>query len=233
MATTAKGFPYPVTGDGRPHIDQAMALLAARVEAVLAALTDAEITALAGVDLWDGRLAYQTNTGAARLWKGLYEYQSGLPGWEPIAPSALSTPYTPVMTVPGGTAPNVGTDGNIAGFYWQFGDLIFGRLRFLWGTAANGATVGSGASWNVTLPIAAGASAVAGTVLGMWRSFRSAVEVGSPDARWGAIRIVDSTHVKFTSDIRALASADAEGPNSHAVGQSNSILGGNFRYRRT
>jgi hypothetical protein len=30
MAITAKGFPYPVSADGRPHIDQALAALADR-----------------------------------------------------------------------------------------------------------------------------------------------------------------------------------------------------------
>lgn len=75
MATTAKGFPYPVGGDAPDGPTQIHALATA-VDAApgISLLTYAAINALAGGDLWDGRRVYQTNTGTNRPVKGEYTY---------------------------------------------------------------------------------------------------------------------------------------------------------------
>src|SRR5262249_27668417 len=71
--TTTKNLPYPTSGDGRPHIDQALANLAAKIDLILPTLTDAQIGLLAGADLYDGEFEFQSNAGAgARKWRGLY-----------------------------------------------------------------------------------------------------------------------------------------------------------------
>lgn len=87
MATTAKGYPYPVGGDAPDGPTQIQAL-ATEIDAApgIAPLTYAAINALAGGDLWDGRRVYQTNTGTNRPIKGEYVY-NGV-NWRPpwVAP---------------------------------------------------------------------------------------------------------------------------------------------------
>lgn len=83
MGTTAKGFYYPDLTDP-PDGPAQIALLAAGVDAMpgIALKTYAEINALTGAALWEGRLVYQTNTGPNRPNQGIYEWNGlywGLP----------------------------------------------------------------------------------------------------------------------------------------------------------
>jgi hypothetical protein len=150
MPTTAKGFPVPVD-PVRPHIDLALADLAARIEQVLSTATDAELALLAGVDLWDGRYLMQTDVGAVRKWRGLYEYQTTGAFWRPMIPLSALTTFTPVLTATG-TDPNLGVGATARGWYGRLGRLVIGRGSLQQG-GASGYSVGSG-TWLVSLPVA-------------------------------------------------------------------------------
>jgi hypothetical protein len=75
LATTAKGYRYPVGGDSPDGATQ-IKNLADDVDATpgVATFTYAQINALAGGSLWEGRMVYQTDTGTNRPREGLYAY---------------------------------------------------------------------------------------------------------------------------------------------------------------
>jgi hypothetical protein len=188
MAATAKGFPYPVSGDGRPHIDQAIEALAARVEAVLSILSDAELALLAGVDLWDGRLAMQSNAGSVRKWRGLYEYRTSPAGWKPLVPVGALATFTPAITR-ATTNPTLGTGPTQAGRYSQLGGLIIGRGSIQYGS---GSTAGTGTVF-LSLPVAAATAQL--PVIGRATYFGGIV--GTPNTTVAALELVTSTTAKM------------------------------------
>lgn len=221
MAATAKGLPYPVSGDGRPHMDQALGALAARIEEILAVLTDAQLALLAGADLWDGRLAIQSNTGTIRKWRGLYEYRTALAAWQPLVPLGALAPFTPTITA--GGSPTLGTGPTQTGWYAQFGGLIIGRAMIKFGT---GATFGT-APWSMSIPVAAATTQL--PVIG--HAWVLAGIIGTPNTHVGEVELVGSTTVKFVSgstpggtvsDYPTVASLNAAVPPQ---------LGYSFRYK--
>lgn len=221
MAATAKGFPYPVTNDGRPHIDQALAALAARVEAVLAIATDAELALLAGADLWDGRLMMQSNAGAVRKWRGLYEYRTSLSAWQPLVPVGALASFTPTVTAAGGN-PNLGTGPTQLGWYAQLGGLIIGRAFIQYGTSS---TSGTGVK-SVNLPVAAATSQL--PAIGGFFYFGGIV--GTPNTTVGELELATSTTAKLVGGSSpGSAGGDADGLSYNAAVPP--IFTYNFRYK--
>jgi hypothetical protein len=222
MAVTAKGFPYPVAADGRPHIDQAIAALAARVEAVLAILSDAEIAALAGVDLWNGRLAIQSNTGSTRLWRGLYEYDGS--AWRSLVSLGPMAAFTPAVTAVT-TAPSLGTSTPKRGAYVTMGGLCIGNATVQQGLSGPW-SAGSG-TWLVSLPIAA-AYATNNKAIGSGQWNRGTAPYSSAIASCELV-LVDSTHAKlvWTNGTGDLGSASVPFNTASATG----LLSYSFAYR--
>jgi hypothetical protein len=70
-ATTAKGYPYPVAGDNN-NVPADIQALATYVDARpgVSPLTTAQRDALAGVDLWNGRVIWNTTTGQLERYNG-------------------------------------------------------------------------------------------------------------------------------------------------------------------
>lgn len=188
MATTTKGFPYPVAGDGRPHIDQDIAALATTIDEFLMGLSDAEIALLAGAGLFAGRNVLQTSTGSTRKQRGLYAYDGA--AYQPAAPFGSPIGYTPTLTVISGTDPVLGATGSVLGEYLRWGRLVIGRAEITQDGA--GATIGSG-TYQVLLPLAAATQP--NRVIGRWTYGRA----GSPPKTWGGpARLVDATHVELS-----------------------------------
>jgi hypothetical protein len=185
MATTAKGFPYPVAADGRPHIDQDIAALATVIDQLFGGFSDAEIGLLAGAGLFTGRTVFQTNAGSVRKQRGLYRYDTS---FGPIAAFGTPTGYTPTLTVISGTDPTL-NGGAVIGSYLQWGSLIIGRGSI---TIANGGTLGTG-TYQVLLPVAVANQP--NRVIGRW-------DLGtgtSPPHSWfGDLRVIDATHAELT-----------------------------------
>lgn len=75
MGTTTKGAPYPNLTDA-PNGPAALQALAQWVNdrPGISTFTYAQINALAGADLWIGRVVWQSDTGSARPLPGAYEY---------------------------------------------------------------------------------------------------------------------------------------------------------------
>lgn len=191
MALTAKGFPYPVSGDGRPHIDQSIAALAARVDAILSTLSDAEIGLLSlGPDLFDGRYLLQSNVGAVRKWRGLYEWDGS--AWRSLIAMGAQASFTPVLTATT-TAPNMGTTSSVRGAYVVMGGLCIGRGAIQQG--GTGSNVGAG-TWLMSLPVAAAYATNRQAVgKGLW--YRASAPYSSAIFH-GTLKLDDATHVRLT-----------------------------------
>jgi hypothetical protein len=188
MATTTKGFPYPVAGDGRPHIDQDIAALASTIDEFLMGLTDAEIALLAGAGLFAGRNVLQTSTGTTRKQRGLYAYDGA--AYQPAAPFGSPIGYTPTLTVISGTDPVLGSTGTVLGEYLRWGRLVIGRAEIV--QNGTGVTNGSG-TFQILLPLAAATQP--NRIIGRWVFSRG----GSPPKTWGgALRLVDATHAELS-----------------------------------
>lgn len=189
MAVTAKNLPYPVAADGRPHIDQAIAALGVKIDDILLSLTETERLALAGADLWDGKLVIQSTTGAGP--KGLYEQKTST--WRSMIPIGPRIAYTPALTATT-TNPTLGSTGSTDGWYMEMGELCIGRATATF--AGTGAAIGTG-QYRFSLPLAYSG---AGTpVIGTWMASHN----GSPPINYTAdggaagLQIVTSTTVKM------------------------------------
>lgn len=79
MATTAKGFRYPVAGDAN-NVPNDIQNLASDIDQVpgIAVLTTTARNALSGAGLWNKRLIYNTNLGE---WEA---YNTGSVAWDPV-----------------------------------------------------------------------------------------------------------------------------------------------------
>lgn len=145
--TTTRGIPYPFGFEGN-NVPVDLLALAARLDAMLSPRTYAEIGALGGVDLWDGRLLTQSDTGVLRPWAGMYAYKAATTSWQAVVPRA-STPFTPTLKF-AGVAATMGTAAESVGQVSRFGSLILARFVIFTGTAgfsAPGSTV-----WTIDLP---------------------------------------------------------------------------------
>lgn len=131
--TTGRGLPIPFGFEGN-NVPQDLLALAARLDVLAApSFTYAQISALGGADLWDTRLVYQTDTGANRLWTGLYSYKAATLTWTPIVPRK-STSFTPVLKG-AGTAPTYGSGNLRLGRYTRIGSQTFGGFMIYLGTS--------------------------------------------------------------------------------------------------
>jgi hypothetical protein len=167
---TPKGFPYPAgTPDDNANQDSILAL-ANRLDTILSARTAAQITALSGADLWNGRLQRQTDsTGTTtRQQTGLYVYEGA---WKPLVGDGHGgTANTPTLTATT-TNPTLGTSPTNEWDWWMLGPFLVGSITIIWGTGAP--TPGSG-TYEITLPVApASISTNAGVPLG-WGQIKDA-----------------------------------------------------------
>jgi len=69
MATTTRGVPYPLGTDNNDAATD-MQAIAEWIDAALSGKTTAQITALTGAALWDGRIAHNTDTGDTMVYRG-------------------------------------------------------------------------------------------------------------------------------------------------------------------
>lgn len=150
MPSTAKGFPSPAITDNNVNED-AIKAIADRLTALLDPKTQAQITALAGTDLWTGKTVRATDaTGTTtRQQSGLYVYDGA--AWQPGVgddqPSGISG--APVLTALGGN-PAMGTSPTLRWDWWILGGMYcIGEMEIIWGTGAP--TPGTGV-YSVSLP---------------------------------------------------------------------------------
>jgi hypothetical protein len=152
MPTTPKGLPSPAATPDDNNNHDAIKALADRLDLMIAqGRTAAQITALAGVDLWTGRRQRQSDgTGTAkRQQTGLYLYDGAT--WQPgIGDGGGGTGPTPVLTA-ATTNPNMGTTGTSTWEWWMLGDWCVGQMIFTWG--GTGVTPGTG-ELQIPLPVA-------------------------------------------------------------------------------
>jgi hypothetical protein len=151
MPTTAKGFVTPAgTPDDNDNL-AAIQAIADRMDTILSARTAAAITALAGTDLWTGRMERQTDgTGSAtRQQSGLYLY--GGAAWAPgIGDGLGGTSGTPALTA-ATVNPNLGTSPTQEWDWWMIGPWCFAEIIIVWGSGSP--TPGTGAL-RVGVPVA-------------------------------------------------------------------------------
>lgn len=224
MAATAKDLPYPVASDGRPHIDQAIAALAAAIDAVYDSLTDAQMALLAGADLWDGELRVQSDAGASRLWKGLYEYRTSGALWTPLVGLGAHASYVPTLTAVS-VNPNVGTTPDSFGWYVQMGKRIFGRAHIQMG--GTGIAGGTG-SYRILLPVSCGLTGA--PTIGRWYWSRP----GSPGStQMGVLQLVDATHAKMMFTDATTAGEMRSDTAAGVYVQASAYLSVQFLYRMT
>jgi hypothetical protein len=109
MATTSKGFPYPVPGDGN-DVPLHMQQLAEAVDAMpgVSAMTNTQRNALTGAARWNGRVILNLDTGRLERW------QSSNSTWINPAtpPKILRLPHT--WTPPGEIRVSVGGEDYIS-----------------------------------------------------------------------------------------------------------------------
>lgn len=212
MATTTRGLPYPVTGDGRPHIDLAIKALADAVKVWEAPMTDAQIGALAGADLWDGRLVFQTDVGTVRKWRGLYMYLSGAAAWRCVCPISGGATWTPSVSAASGGL-NLGSTGSVEGYYFEVGDIITARATFKW--AGTGISAGTGL-WTFTLPANA---ALTDRPIGRGLHKRNVTPINTSKFV-GSVELTSATGAKVTGDSGDLSSTTAPmttSPNTNST----------------
>lgn len=146
---TTRGFPFPAgTPDDNANQDSIKAL-ADRLDTILSARTAAQITALAGADLWTGRIQRQSDsTGTTnRQQTGLYGYTGS---WIPlIGDGHGGVAGGPVLTATSGN-PNMGTSPVLEWDWWMLGPFLMGSLTIIWGTGSP--TPGTG-TYEITLPV--------------------------------------------------------------------------------
>lgn len=154
MPTSSKGFVTPAGTPDDNNNHDAIKAIADRLDTILSARTAAQITALAGTDLWTGRAERQTDsTGTAkRQQTGLYLYDGST--WQPgIGDGAGGTGPTPVLTA-ASVNPNMGSTGTSTWEWWMLGDWAVGQMIFTWG--GTGVTTGTG-ELIIPLPVACAA----------------------------------------------------------------------------
>jgi hypothetical protein len=146
-ATPITAIPYPAgTPDDNANHSSIQAI-ADRVDTILSARTYAQINALAGTDLWDGRIQYQTDAGSAaspptRGPIGLYARVGS--AWRPVGGLSSDFKLATAPTLTAVTAnPNMGTGPTQAWNWWMLGMYVIGWSYFKWGTGAP--TTGTGA----------------------------------------------------------------------------------------
>lgn len=225
MGATTKNLPYP-TDPLRPHIDLALHDLADKIDAILGSLSDVEIAALAGADLWDGKLVVQTDVGSTRKWRGLYEYLAGAAAWRSLVPIGAFATFTPVLTASGGGLA-LGTSPTQAGWYAQFGSLVFGRGYVLFGTAGSPA-IGTG-TLLASLPVAHAYSQNYTIGRGRWRN----TTAGVPTWYIGEMELTSTTTAKLVGGTNP-ASTVADATNATlGFTPANGVtsLSYSFRYR--
>jgi hypothetical protein len=136
---SAAAFPIPFGADGN-NVPHDLALFAQHLEDTFAARTYAQITALSGAELWDGRIVYQSDAGTDRPFVGFYVYRPATSSWEPLltmgTPPAWASPPT-----------YTGTGGDLGAYTYssrvaRFGPLVVGRGSIV--LPASGFTRGSG-----------------------------------------------------------------------------------------
>jgi hypothetical protein len=143
------GLPIPFGFDGN-NVPADLLAFAQRLDDIFSPHTYAEMSALGGSDLWDGRVMYQSDSGALRPFAGLYAYKGATASWQILVPRG-STPWTPTMKL-GGAVPTMGTGAEQTGRYSRFGSLIIGQFVIFLGTGFSGA---SSAMLTIDLPPAA------------------------------------------------------------------------------
>lgn len=138
-STPITGVPYPTGNDDNANHD-AIKAIADRVDAMLTgSRTYAQINALAGTDLWEGRLQQQSDSGSAspptRGPIGLYARVGS--AWRPAAPWSGTFQLATAPTLTAVTAnPNMGTSPVQAWEWWLLGMYVFGWSYFKWGTGS-------------------------------------------------------------------------------------------------
>lgn len=121
--TSPKGLPIPFGSDGN-NVPADLLAFAQRLDDILSPHTYAQISAMGGVDLWDGRVMFQSDTGVLRPWIGLYCYRQSLGSWEALIPVGAPAAYSPLWTN-SISPPTFG--GTVSqGRYARFGSFIMG-----------------------------------------------------------------------------------------------------------
>lgn len=222
MGTTTKGFVVP-TDPVRPHIDIALKDLAESIDAIFASMSDAELTAVAGAGLWDGRFAFQTDVGAVRKWRGLYEYVAAAAAWKSLVPVGAFSTFTPALTATS-VNPTLGTPAQGPfGWYAQFGAQIIGRGYIEFGATG---TAGTG-TWLVSLPVAHAYTPLHTIGKGGWNRRTATISYYT-----GELELVDSTHAKIVGNASAgSAGADLASTTISFSATNAPYLYYTFRYR--
>lgn len=141
--TDEHGHPIPFGFDGN-NVPADYLAAAQRLDDIKSARTYAQIAALAGSDLWDRRILYQSDTGPLRPWKGLYEYKASTRVWQPLVPRG-SAFYTPTFGFDTGQ-PTMGSGASQQGYYSRFGAWCL--AQFFVFNGSSGYSNGSGfARW--------------------------------------------------------------------------------------
>lgn len=131
-APTQKGIPVPFGFEGN-NVPHDLLLFAQRLDDIMSPHTYAEISALGGTDLWDGRLLYQSDSGALRPWAGLYAYKGSTASWQAVIPRG-SAAWTPTFKL-GGVAPTMPNSPEQTGRYVRLGSLVLGQFVVFTGTS--------------------------------------------------------------------------------------------------
>lgn len=124
--TTGKGLPFPFGTDGN-NVPVDTLALATRIDDVFSPRTYAQIAAFSGVELWDGRLITQSDTGTDRPWAGMYSYKASAGIWQSLVPRA-STSWDTDLQFAGSGSPTWGTGSIRVGRYARFGSQILGQF---------------------------------------------------------------------------------------------------------
>lgn len=180
MGTTARGAPYPDGTDANdvPSDIQAIAQWTSDRPGI-ATMTDAERVALSGVELWDGRFVYATDTD--RVWA----YISG--AWKLWEATGTWTPTLSAVT----TNPTLGSGSIQQGRYRVSQGWLKAHVYVQFGSS--GAAAGSGI-YELDLPAGLTLWTAAALGIGRWTAYDNNANLAAA----GEVAIASTTKVRLS-----------------------------------